>query len=367
MAMIEIEGLTKHFGSVAAVDDLSLAVDAGEFLTLLGPSGCGKTTVLRMIAGLEVPDAGEIRIGGKTVFSAQRGLFVSPGKRGIGLVFQSYALWPHMSVYQNVAFSLEIQKVAPEKMKRQVAEALAYMHLEEMENRYPQQMSGGQQQRVALARMLVARPGVFLMDEPLSNLDAKLRIEMRAEINRLHREAHATTVYVTHDQTEALTLSSRVAVMEGGKLVQVAPPREIYRRPACLFVADFIGSPTINLIPGRIVRKNEGIFFEGEALSLPAPALAAYAGALVTAAIRPEEIRIETGENGDAVSGEVYAVLPAGSETIVQVRRKGRIFNVRVMGETSSDVGDNLCMRFVPEAVSYFHRDGGDRIDTGRE
>jgi multiple sugar transport system ATP-binding protein len=367
MAMIEIEGLTKRFGGSTAVDNLSLAVEAGEFLTLLGPSGCGKTTVLRMIAGLEVPDAGEIRISGKTVFSAPRGLFVSPGKRGIGLVFQSYALWPHMSVYRNVAFGLEIQKAAPEKMKRQVAEALAYMHLEEMENRYPQQMSGGQQQRVALARMLVAGPRVFLMDEPLSNLDAKLRIEMRVEIKRLHREAQATTVYVTHDQTEAMTLSSRVAVMEGGRLVQVAPPREIYRRPANLFVADFIGSPTINLIPGRIVRKNEDIFFEGEALSLPAPALGAHAGAEVTAAVRPEEIRIETGESGDAVSGEVYAVLPAGSETIVQVRREGRIFNVRVMGETSLDVGERVCMQFIPEAVIFFQGEKGDRIDTGRE
>ncbi len=364
MAMIEIEGLTKRFGGVTAVESLSLAVEAGEFLTLLGPSGCGKTTVLRMIAGLEVPDAGEIRIDGKTVFSAPRGLFVSPGKRGIGLVFQSYALWPHMSVRQNVAFGLEIQKVAPAQMQKDVAEALAYMHLEGMEERYPQQMSGGQQQRVALARMLVARPGVFLLDEPLSNLDAKLRIEMRAEIKRLHREARATTVYVTHDQTEALTLSSRVAVMEGGRLMQVAPPREIYRRPANLFVADFIGSPTINLITGKIVRKSEGIFFEGEALSLPAPTLAAHAGVEVTAAVRPEEIRIETGENGDAVPGEVYAARPAGSETIVQVRREGRIFNVRVMGETSFDVGEKLCMTFVPEAVSYFRRDGGERIDN---
>jgi len=362
MAMIEIEGLSKSFGGVTAVDNLSLAVDAGEFLTLLGPSGCGKTTVLRMIAGLEVPDAGEIRIGGKTVFSAQRGLFVSPGKRGIGLVFQSYALWPHMTVRQNVAFGLEIRKAGAEEMTREVAEALAYMRLEGMADRYPQQMSGGQQQRVALARMLVTRPGVFLMDEPLSNLDAKLRIEMRAEIKRLHREAKATTVYVTHDQTEALTLSSRVAVMERGMLMQVAPPREIYGRPANLFVADFIGSPTINLIPGKIVRKTEGTFFEGEALSLPAPGLAAHVGAEVTAALRPEEIRIETGENGDAVPGETYAVLPAGSETIVQVRREGRIFNVRVMGETTLDVGEKVSLWFVPEAVSYFRRDTGERI-----
>ncbi|MHB8773025.1 MAG: ABC transporter ATP-binding protein [Syntrophales bacterium] len=367
MAMIEIEGLCKRFGGVTAVDELSLAVDAGEFLTLLGPSGCGKTTVLRMIAGLEIPDAGEIRIGGTTVFSARRGVFVSPGKRGIGLVFQSYALWPHMTVRQNVAFGLEIRKAGAEEMTREVAEALAYMRLEGMADRYPQQMSGGQQQRVALARMLVTRPGVFLMDEPLSNLDAKLRIEMRAEIKRLHREAKATTVYVTHDQTEALTLSSRVAVMEQGKLMQAAEPREIYRRPANLFVADFIGSPTINLIPGKIVPAPEGICFAGEALSLPAPALAAHLGAEVTAAIRPEEIRIGQETQAGAVSGEVYAVLPAGSETIVQVRREGRIINVRVMGETSFDVGQTIGMRFAPEAVCYFRRDSGGRIDTGQE
>jgi multiple sugar transport system ATP-binding protein len=365
MAMIEIEGLTKRFGGVVAVDNLDLGVEAGEFLTLLGPSGCGKTTVLRMIAGLEIPDAGEIRIGGRTVFSAKQGLCVSPGKRGIGLVFQSYALWPHMTVRQNVAFGLEIRKVEPQERERVVAEALTYMRLAGMADRYPQQMSGGQQQRVALARMLVARPGVFLMDEPLSNLDAKLRIEMRAEIKRLHREAKATTVYVTHDQTEALTLSSRVAVMERGKLMQVAPPREIYRRPANLFVADFIGSPTINLVPGRIIRKGEEIFFEGEALFLPTPELAAHAGAEVTAAVRPEEIRIVGESDAGMVPGEAYAVLPAGSETILQVRREGRIFNIRVMGETACEVGERVCMQFVPEAVSYFRRDAGGRIESG--
>jgi len=367
MALIEIEGLTKRFGAVTAVSGLSLSVEAGEFLTLLGPSGCGKTTVLRMIAGLEIPDDGEIRIGGRTVFSFRRGLFVSPGERGVGLVFQSYALWPHMSVRQNLAFGLETRKAAPEEIKRRIAEALAYMRLEEMENRYPQQMSGGQQQRVALARMLVARPGVFLMDEPLSNLDAKLRIEMRAEIKRLHREVQATTVYVTHDQTEALTLSSRVAIMDRGRLVQVAPPREIYRRPGSLFVADFIGSPTINLIPGRIVRKEEGVFFAGDALSLPAPALAAQVGAEVTAAVRPEDIRIEPGESGGAARGDVYAVLPAGAETIIQVRREGRVFNVRVMGDASLEIGERVCMHFLPEAAVFFHRESGIRIDERRE
>ncbi len=367
MAMIEINGLTKRFGSVTAVDRLSLAVEPGEFLTLLGPSGCGKTTVLRMIAGLEFPDAGEIRIGGKTVYSAQEGVFVPPGKRGVGLVFQSYALWPHMTVRQNVGFGLEIRKVPQDRMQRDIAEALAYMRLEGMENRYPQQMSGGQQQRVALARMLVAGPRVFLMDEPLSNLDAKLRIEMRAEIKRLHREAQATTVYVTHDQTEAMTLSSRVAVMQGGQLMQIAPPREIYRRPANLFVADFIGSPTINLVSGRIVQRGGENCFEGEGLLLPAPAVPVHAGAEVTAAIRPEEIRIETREGDDGFPGEVYTVLPAGPETIVQVRREGRIFNVRAMGEPAIDIGEKVWMHLLPDSVIYFHGGKGDLIDSGQE
>ncbi len=362
MALIEIRGLTKKFGSVTAVQDLNLSVDAGEFLTLLGPSGCGKTTILRMVAGLEMPDSGEIRIGGTTVFSSRQGISVSAGKRGIGLVFQSYALWPHMTVRQNVAFGLEIQKVPAEEMNRQVDDALDYMRLKGLGDRYPQQMSGGQQQRVALARMLVTRPKIFLMDEPLSNLDAKLRLEMRAEIKRLHREAGATTIYVTHDQTEALTLSTRVAIMRKGVLVQASPPREIYRRPESVFVADFIGSPTINLIPGRIVGSGDGLLFQGEALSLSAPGLRAPDGAEVTAAIRPEEIRIVEEENGGAVPGEVYAVLPAGSETIVQVRRKDTIFHVRVMGETVLDAGDRVFLSFSPDSVCYFDHHQGTLI-----
>ena len=271
MSLIEIEKVSKKFGAVTAVDRLDLTVQAGEFLTLLGPSGCGKTTVLRMIAGLEFPDEGVIRIKDKTVFSSREGIYVAPGKRGIGLVFQSYALWPHMTVFENVAFGLQVQGAERKEMEDRVHTSLDYMRLRGMEKRYPQQLSGGQQQRVALARMLVTRPSIFLMDEPLSNLDAKLRMEMRAEIKRLHWEAKATTLYVTHDQNEALTLSTQVAVMNRGILQQVASPHQIYRRPANLFVADFIGSPTINFIPGKIHREGEDLVFRNESLVLPAP------------------------------------------------------------------------------------------------
>ena len=257
MALIEIEEREQTVRGVTAVDHLHLKVEAGEFLTLLGPSGCGKTTVLRMIAGLEIPDEGTSGSGGNGLFR-RGGTMCLPGKRGVGLVFQSYALWPHMTVLENVAFGLEVRKVG---RRWPGCTALAYMRLREW-RRYPQQLSGGQQQRVALARMLVTRPAIFLMDEPLSNLDAKLRMEMRTEIKRLHWESKATTIYVTHDQNEALTLSTRIAVMNRGILQQVDSPRKIYKLPANLFVADFIGSPTINLIPGGSSIKGME-FFEG--------------------------------------------------------------------------------------------------------
>jgi len=252
MISLTLSNISKRFGEVVAVDDLNLDVEPGSFLTLLGPSGCGKTTVLRCIAGLEEPDEGEIRIGDRIVFSRAEGLLVPPGKRGLGLVFQSYALWPHMTVFQNVAFGLELQKLDKNEIAHRVQESLADLQMAGMEERYPHEMSGGQQQRVAVARMLAARPDVFLMDEPLSNLDARLRMDMRVELKRLHRASGATTIYVTHDQLEALTMSTQIAVMCRGQLFQVGTPDEIYRQPANLFVADFIGSPKINLLEATV-------------------------------------------------------------------------------------------------------------------
>jgi multiple sugar transport system ATP-binding protein len=367
MSLIEIEKVSKKFGAVTAVDRLDLTVQAGEFLTLLGPSGCGKTTVLRMIAGLEIPDEGVIRIKDKTVFSSREGIYVAPGKRGLGLVFQSYALWPHMTVFENVAFGLQVQGAERKELEDRVHTSLDYMRLRGMEKRYPQQLSGGQQQRVALARMLVTRPSIFLMDEPLSNLDAKLRMEMRAEIKRLHWEAKATTLYVTHDQNEALTLSTQVAVMNKGVLQQVASPHQIYRRPANLFVADFIGSPTINFIPGKIHREAGNLVFRNESLLLPAPPEEGLVGKEVTAAIRPEDIRILPREKGEGLGGEVYSVLPAGAEVILQVKKGNLLFTLRVTGEVSFEMGEKVYLLFPPEAMVFYDREKGDLLYPSRE
>src|SRR5512146_1425366 len=249
---ITIKNLTKHFGNVAAVDNVSLTVEPGSFLTLLGPSGCGKTTLLRCLAGLEDPDDGEIYIGDRLIYSHAKGISLPPGKRELGLVFQNYALWPHMKVDKNITFALEIQKLSKEEMKQRVKESLAEVKMEGYEDRYPREMSGGQQQRIALARMLAYRPKVFLMDEPLSNLDARLRMDMRAELKRLHFSSGATTIYVTHDQVEALTMSSYIAVMKEGVLQQFGTPDQIYHFPANLFVADFIGNPKVNLLEGSV-------------------------------------------------------------------------------------------------------------------
>ncbi len=359
MAFIELERITKRFGRIAAVEALDLAVDAGEFLTLLGPSGCGKTTVLRMIAGLEIPDDGAIRIDGRTVFSAREGVCVPAGKRNVGLVFQSYALWPHMTVFENVAFGLAVRRTDRKTMAERVRDALCYMQLEDLGKRYPQQLSGGQQQRVALARMLVTGPALFLMDEPLSNLDAKLRMEMRSEIKRLHRENRATTIYVTHDQHEALTLSTRIAVMQKGVLQQLAPPRIIYRKPASFFVADFVGSPATNFIRGRIERRQGAMAFRGDDVMLPLPAGPWAAGQAVVAAVRSEEIRLLSAEAEGAVSAAIDSVLPAGAEVILKVRKAKTVLTVKQSGDFTGEVGDPVYLRIPPEAINLYDQETG--------
>src|SRR5512137_511910 len=253
---IRINNLTKKFGKVVALDHVSLVIEPGTFVTLLGPSGCGKTTLLRCVAGLEDPDGGEILIGNKLVFSFDKGISLQASKRDLGLVFQNYALWPHMKVDKNITFALEIQKMGKVEMQKRMKDSLAEVKMDGFEDRYPREMSGGQQQRIALARMLAYRPKVFLMDEPLSNLDARLRMDMRAELKRLHFSSGATTIYVTHDQVEALTMSSNIAVMKEGVLQQFGTPDQIYHFPANLFVADFIGNPKVNLMDGVMSASN---------------------------------------------------------------------------------------------------------------
>jgi len=291
MAAISIERVSKRYGAVAAVRELSLEVYAREFVTLLGPSGCGKTTLLRLIAGFMAPDDGVIRVDGLAVSTADA--VVPPEQRGMGMVFQNYAIWPHKTVYENVAFGLEVRRVAPKTARERVARVLELVNLAGLEPRFPSELSGGQQQRVALARSLVVEPKILLLDEPLSNLDAKLRERMRWELKELQRRTGITFVYVTHDQAEAMALSDRIAVLHGGALLQVGSPRDVYTRPASREVADFMG--LVNLIPGRVVRAAaaDGLvsIAGGEPVRVSVPD-DLRAGMSVQVAIRPESLRL---------------------------------------------------------------------------
>lgn len=285
MAQVRIEHIFKRFGGVTAVNDFDLVVEDGEFVSILGPSGCGKTTTLRMVAGFERATEGEIYIGEQCVSSSMKNKFVPPEKRDIGMVFQSYAVWPHMTVLDNVGYPLKIQKVPKEERIKRVKEMLALVHLDEYAERYPHQLSGGQQQRVALARALVARPGLLLLDEPLSNLDAKLRESMRFEILALQKDLGITVVYVTHDQGEAMAMSDRIVVMSRGVVQQIGAPHEIYSNPANKMVADFIG--LVNFLPGEIT--DGRVHIAGMATSLPNNS---NLTGEVTIAVRPENITL---------------------------------------------------------------------------
>ncbi|HEV8251717.1 MAG TPA: ABC transporter ATP-binding protein [Gaiellaceae bacterium] len=308
--MLSVRDLVKSFPAgrgegvrrVLAVESVSFEVDEGELFTLLGPSGCGKTTTLRCIAGLESPDAGEIEVAGKVFFSSERRVHVPANARGLGMVFQSYAIWPHMDVFQNVAFPLQVlprRRRPPRKQLRdQVERALEVVRLDQFASRRATDLSGGQQQRLALARALVLEPPLLLLDEPLSNLDAKLREDMRFELKRLQRELGITSVYVTHDQAEALALSSRIAVMRNGKIEQIGKPREVYERPGSRFVADFIG--TSNFLDGTVNARENGVYtIETQLGELRARSDANLAvGARVTVSARPEHIALRPGSNG---------------------------------------------------------------------
>ena len=308
MADVRFDQVRKAFGQAVAVKSLSLSVASDEFVSLLGPSGCGKTTTLRMLAGLEFPTSGEIRIGSTVVND------MPPGQRDIAMVFQSYALYPHMTVAENIAYPLKKRRVPRAEREAKVREAAATLQLQALLDRKPRQLSGGQQQRVALGRALVRDPKVFLLDEPLSNLDAKLRAHMRAELIELHRRLGKTFIYVTHDQLEAMTMSDRIAVMHEGELQQFGAPKEVYERPANLFVAGFIGSPAMNLIPGELRPLGSGLGFAGAGLNLPL-ACGGTAGEALTLGVRPEDVTLGDGP----FSGTVRVVEPTGHETIVMV------------------------------------------------
>ncbi len=308
MAEIRIESVTKAFSGVKAVDDVSLTIEDGEFMVLLGPSGCGKTTLLRIIAGFDLPDAGSVSIGGRDVTASP------PGRRDIAMVFQSYALFPHLRVFDNVAFGLRMHHVAKEEVTKRVREAAELMGIEAFLNRYPSQLSGGQRQRVAVARALVMKPSVILMDEPLSNLDALLRLQMRAELKHLLQDIKTTTVYVTHDQVEALSMGDRTAVMRDGAILQCASPMAVYDRPGDLFVATFIGNPPMNIVRG--VAHDSAVEVEGVELHLP-EANQLPAGAEVKVGIRAENIEVHQEPRERALPATVAVIEPLGSHLLL--------------------------------------------------
>ncbi|HNS51134.1 MAG TPA: ABC transporter ATP-binding protein [Anaerolineae bacterium] len=353
---ITIRNLTKRFGTVVAVNNINLSIEPGAFLTLLGPSGCGKTTLLRCLAGLEDPDGGEIYIGEKLVFAYDQGISLPPGQRELGLVFQNYALWPHMTVRQNMAFALEIQKLPKDEIAQRIEESLAEVQMAGYAERYPREMSGGQQQRIALARMLAYRPKVFLMDEPLSNLDARLRMDMRAELKHLHHVAGATTVYVTHDQVEALTMSSQIAVMKEGVLQQLDTPGHVYHYPANLFVADFIGNPKVNLLKGMASDHALDLGqFQIEMDTTGAPRD-------VVVAVRPEDVTISTQPAPGAVEFTAYSVLPSGADSTIVAQRGEVEVTVKVMGISTINLDDKIWLTFDPKSLNLYDEQSGNLV-----
>ncbi len=367
MSQIVLKNIDKFYGSNHVLKNLNLTVNDGEFMTLLGPSGCGKTTTLRVIAGLEKPQNGTIEMDGHLVVNAKELYFEDPGKRGMNLVFQSYALWPHMTVFQNVAFVLNVQKVPKEETKRRVMDALERMRIEQYADRYPSELSGGQQQRVAIARAIVSQPKVLLLDEPLSNLDAKLRIDMRSEIKRLHHEMGTTIVYVTHDQVEALTMSTRIAIFFEGELEQVAAPMDLYQNPISLRVADFIGNPRINFVEGQAKRGEDGgltvtsplgrMAFAPERLTDEVPAQSSFD---VVLGIRPEKIGICCQEGDGAIPASVYATQPAGSETTIHLKMDdGSVVLAKEMGIRNYAVDQVVHVRIDPDKLNVFAKDTG--------
>ncbi|MFA6844689.1 MAG: ABC transporter ATP-binding protein [Sphaerochaetaceae bacterium] len=361
MPEIILKNITKRFGgSFTAVDNLSLTIEDGDFITLLGPSGCGKTTTLRQIAGLETPTCGEIYIDGKLMFSSTQQIDVSPSKRGVGFLFQNYALWPHMTVYQNIAFGLENMKWDKNAVARRVKELLVLLKIEEFPDRYPAELSGGQQQRVAIARTLANNPRVLLMDEPLSNLDAKLRMEMRTELKRLHHETGATFIYVTHDQLEAMTLATKICLLDKGLLQQYAPPLEVYSKPANTFVADFVGNPTINLIPFAV----EGVDVSGLKLEnvdfsfsfVPSRPLCDFTSKKVVVGIRPEDI---VANDVEGLPVTVGSSLPSGMETILKLDVSPSLsLNSVVFGSLDYKIGSKLKAKFPGSKFILFDEKG---------
>ena len=362
MASVLLRGVTKRFGETTVVDRLDLEAREGEFLVLVGPSGCGKTSVLRMIAGLETVTEGEVVIGGRVVND------LAPRDRDIAMVFQNYALYPHMTVRENLEFGLRMRRTPSPDIARLVDEAAAVLDLASMLDRKPRALSGGQQQRVALGRALVRKPAVFLFDEPLSNLDARLRVQMRAEIMRMHARLPTTSVYVTHDQVEAMTMGARIAVMKAGRLQQVGAPLEVYERPANTFVAQFMGTPSMNLLPVAVSEGGRTIAAGPETLPLP-PGLrasaAAHAGRAVLAGIRPENLILVSGGEPATIGATVEFVETLGHDMIIHGIREGQPLLARCPARGAPAVGETVRFAIARSEIALFDAVTGRNLETG--
>jgi multiple sugar transport system ATP-binding protein len=378
VARVVIEHLTKDFnrpgsGEVRALEDVNLTVEDRELIVLVGPSGCGKTTMLRLISGLDEPTGGEISIGGKPMKG------VPPGERDVAMVFQHYALYPHMSAYENMAFGLRVRKCPKSEIEKRVNEAAEMLGLTDCLARIPKELSGGERQRVALGRAIVRRPAVYLFDEPLSNLDAPMRVQMRTEISKLHKQLGATTIYVTHDQVEAMTLGDRIAVMNRGVVQQVGQPMSVYERPANLLVAGFIGWPQMNFFDARVVQKDAGLFVEehsdangaiaGSQFSAriemeAATRLKQYAGKQIVFGIRPEKMHVTpmVRANGSNIEAVVEVIEAVGAETFLYLTRGKQSLAARMNGGKSPEIKEKLALSFDMTDARFFDPATGQAI-----
>jgi multiple sugar transport system ATP-binding protein len=356
MAKVTIENVKKYFGNVKALDGIDLTIEEGSFVVLLGPSGCGKTTLMRCISGLEKLTEGKIYFGEKDVSN------VPPKDRNVAMVFQSYAVWPHMKVRDNIAYPLKLKKVPKNEIEERVKWVSELLHISELLDRFPAQLSGGQRQRVAVARAIVHQPKVLLMDEPLSNLDALLRVKMRSELKKLHERVKVTTIYVTHDQTEAMTMGDKIAVMNAGKIVQFGTPEEIYKKPKTIFVAGFVGSPQMNFLNMKVV--SSGTQFHAENLGLRIPLKSDPKSEHVIVGIRPEHIHLQQTERCVPITGTVYFAEKLMSETVIHLSidvEKNLV--IKVPYDLSVKEGERMQVYLDLDQIHFFHPDTQERIE----
>jgi sn-glycerol 3-phosphate transport system ATP-binding protein len=351
MARVELSGVKKAFGEVKVIHGIDCTIDDGEFIVILGPSGCGKSTLLRIVAGLEKATDGDVLIGGARVND------VEPKDRNIAMVFQNYALYPHMSVYDNMAYGLKIRGLAKSDIERRVNEAAQILELSPLLKRKPRQLSGGQRQRVAMGRAIVREPAAFLFDEPLSNLDAKLRVQTRLEIQKLHRRLKTTSLYVTHDQVEAMTLAQRIIVMNAGRVEQIGTPQQVYHQPATTFVAGFIGAPPMNLIKGRVTDDGRAFETDGGRIALPEGSVAPLRFDAVLG-LRPEQVQL----GGRQATASCEMVESLGADHLVHVKLGTQDLIVRTGDDANPEPGSALGLGFAASAIHWFDAGSGQRV-----